>query len=1146
MGYCEKLRLQIAANRALSVSVLCMIALVAIFYSHTVQAQSPSRIFVTESSCPQIGVWESNTCTLTGDVDIPLIIQMPGVSLDGSGYTVQAAAGLNDATISVMSPGVIIKNVVIRSTARSAINILETATGAVIENVIMYEPRQGVLVQAQDSVIRDVSVIGGDNTSFGLRILDTKNILVSEFTARQSSVGISVFDSSDVTISSSRIKRSKTGIATEFSDGLILEQSAVTDITRTGLQIGIGSEVAVRNNVIKGVSNSSSEGIRLTDTGATSNTIITGNDISNWDIGINDRTSYFTSGPMQMFFLDTVNSVREIIIPTTWAQVVARVSVYGNNFFENNIAYSIPIAASERVSLHQNTIGNYWDTYDEVGEGCVDSNDDQVCDAPYQLEASIKDDFATTEAFANLIAPIVSATCSLYVAAEVPGNQDINVRFTSVFADTIDSPDSVAAVDISSGSFAVIPTALGMQTISATVTGLGGASDCTATVLVTGEIPEPTTDGASSVLFLPGIMGSRLYEEGQQCNDFGVEQERWFSISDCEQLRLLTRFDGTSLNDIYTKAMDDAVIGQVALLSLYGSFIEQMNELEETEVIADFVPFPYDWRLQLDDLLKTTKDPVSGEVRYVVGTTLQGSHLYQTVEQMVNDSHNGNVSIVAHSNGGLLAKTFLSALQATNDPLADKIDNVILVASPQAGTPDAINGLLHGAEIGEGFVVSQEIARILLNTAPFGHHLLPNQNYFDGDDVSVRTPVITFKAGVATDDWRSTFGPEITSTSQLHQFLSKDSGRPVPNVDDLLQPQVVDNFLLNYTSVIKAVMDSWTPSTSTSVYQIAGTGIETASGITYFTDTECITGGFLWFECTQYAPKLGYYINFTHDGDKTVVVPSALAMKESDGIERIWLDLASADRVHNNIMEVSELSTYITDIIQSDAAPALPSDFSSSPIIPDVGRRLSFFLHSPLDMYVESSAGITSSSTDDLTGVTYRRYGEVQYVSVPADSTDLVLQLRGYQSGSFTLVMQEWDGRVLTATENFEAIPTGPATIIELPLDGFNMSTSLDIDFDGDGVVDGVVSAQTDRVVPVGKVIEVGPPVVIETPENVSSSGSSATRLGQRSQATPSVGQVAGVVTSAGEQWYYQELLKILEQLAALLLEIEQQYENEI
>jgi len=1139
-------------SRLLTMCVVAVIALMALFYSPEIHAQNQSHIFITETSCPQVGLWTNGVCTLTGNVSFPLVVQTAGITLDGNGYTVAAGAGLSDATILVLGSGITVKNIVIESNAPNALRIADRTADAIIQNVAIAQPTIGVKVEGEGATLADVFVVGSadSNTVIGIQAQRATDLTISNVTVRDSRTGITIFDSDDVQIKQSRITDVEKGLLIQGSRDIVLEKSVLDQVSVAGVEISGQISMLIDDNTITGTAGTGSArlsgGISWSNTGSVISMVIKNNNIAMWDTAIVDYTNYDFGGPIQVSFAPLLKLIREAIIPTVWAQATPTITIWGNNFLENDQAYDIPLPSSNKVALSQNGVGNYWDTYDEAGEGCVDSNGDQVCDEPYQLPTSIADDFPATESFTNPIEPIVSASCSLYVTPKVPGNQGINVRFTSVFADTIESTDSVAEVDISAGSFTVTPTALGVQTISATVTGLGGSSDCATTVLVTGEIPEPSPEptGASSVLFLPGIMGSRLYEQGQQCDDFGVEQERWFSQSDCDQLRLLTRFDGTSLNDIYTKSEDDAVVNKVLLFfNLYRSFIQGMNDLEESDAIADFVPFAYDWRLRLDDLLKTTKDPVSGEVRYVVGTNLVDSHLYQTVEEMVSDSHNGNVTIVAHSNGGLLAKTFLSALQATGDPLAEKIDNVILVASPQVGTPDAVTGLLYGNEIGAGFVVSQEMARILLNTAPFGHHLLPNQNYFDGEGVAVRTPVVTFKPGAATDDWRSTFGPEITNTNQLHQFLSKDSGRSVPAVDDLLQPQVVDNFLLNYANVIAAVMESWNPNASTSVYQVAGTSVETPAGITYFTDTECIAGGLLWFECSEYAPKLGYYINHTHDGDGTVVVPSALAMKESDEVERVWLDLASAGRVHNNIMEVPELITYITNIIQSDVAPALPSNFSSSPIIPEIEKRLSFFLHSPLDMYVESSAGITSSSTDELPGVTYRRYGEVQYVSVPADSADLTLQLRGYESGSFTLVLQEWEGDVLVATENFEAIPTGASTIIELPINALSADTSLEIDFDGDGTIDGVVSAQTDMVVPIGEVIVEDQPVLDEKSDSVSSSGSSATRPNQRFQPLPPTGQVAGVATGVDEQQYYQELLKILEQLTTLLLKIEQQYE---
>jgi len=310
------------------------------------------------------------------------------------------------------------------------------------------------------------------------------------------------------------------------------------------------------------------------------------------------------------------------------------------------------------------------------------------------------------------------------------------------------------------------------------------------------EDPIEELTGASSVLFLPGIMGSRLYEESDVCGDEVTEQQRWFSFSECDQLRLLTRFDGATEHDIYTKAIDDAVIDSVSISTLYEDFLAEMNELEESEVIADFTPFAYDWRLRLDDLLQTTKDPVTNEVRFDSAVDLEDSHIYQTVASMVDDSHSGKVTIVAHSNGGLLAKTFMSALQAKEDPLADKIDNLILVASPQVGTPDAVVGMLQGTEIVGGLIASQTTTRELLNTGPFGHHLLPSAEYFAGSGVQVTTPVISFESGSSTDGWREGFGPAITDSQNLHQFLSRDSGRAKPVTDDLYQPEVVDNYLL--------------------------------------------------------------------------------------------------------------------------------------------------------------------------------------------------------------------------------------------------------------------------------------------------------------------------------------------------------------
>src|SRR3990167_8524372 len=57
----------------------------------------------------------------------------------------------------------------------------------------------------------------------------------------------------------------------------------------------------------------------------------------------------------------------------------------------------------------------------------------------------------------------------------------------------------------------------------------------------------------SNVLFLPGMMGSRLFEQSGVCLYATQEQERWVSIFDCNQERLALNEHGTSINPLYTK-----------------------------------------------------------------------------------------------------------------------------------------------------------------------------------------------------------------------------------------------------------------------------------------------------------------------------------------------------------------------------------------------------------------------------------------------------------------------------------------------------------------------------------------------------------------------------------------------------------------
>ena len=75
-------------------------------------------------------------------------------------------------------------------------------------------------------------------------------------------------------------------------------------------------------------------------------------------------------------------------------------------------------------------------------------------------------------------------------------------------------------------------------------------------------------------------------------------------------------------------------------------------------------------------------------------------------------------------------KLLFKKLKDTNNPLYNKIDKIIFVAVPQVGTPDAFVALLHGTELGHGFIMNKDRSRQLSENMSTIYNLLPSAGYF--------------------------------------------------------------------------------------------------------------------------------------------------------------------------------------------------------------------------------------------------------------------------------------------------------------------------------------------------------------------------------------------------------------------------------
>lgn len=573
--------------------------------------------------------------------------------------------------------------------------------------------------------------------------------------------------------------------------------------------------------------------------------------------------------------------------------------------------------------------------------------------------------------------------------------------------------------------------------------------------------PTPEPVGASSVLFLPGIMGSRLYEDADACGGGSTETELWITRNDCKQLRLATTFIGESINNVYTKSNASSVIDEGFGANLYKTFISNLTQWKMTGVIDDYTLVAYDWRLQLDELLKAKLDTSTGKIIHDSSNTIQDGYLYKAIEKLVASSTTGKVTIVAHSNGGLLAKALLANLKIMNDPLLLKIDNLIMIGSPQLGTPSTLLGLLHGDEIGPlGSVVSQQTTRTLMNTMPFANHLLPSNSYFNGTGVTVKTPIIIFENGTTTTPFDTSFGNSISTVPALQAFLTNSSGRIKPAANELEKPEVVDSFLFNYSSAIHQLIDNWVPPDTMQVHQIAGVGIPTMTGLTYFTDKECATRSFPnLFKCATYKSKLGMRPNETIDGDQTVVTPSALGMSDSNtNVKKLWLNLFDQNdkeffnRVHKDIFEVQDVINFVKNTIEATTSAPYLYLTTTAPNLPSEDR-LVFDLHSPLDLSVVTSVGVISSSSVTIDGATYRRFGEMQHISMLNTAGKKNVVLNGKATGSFTLEITEQQDSSMTKRHTYSAIPSSTSTKVTLELDSAKPidQAILIVDYDGNG-----------------------------------------------------------------------------------------------
>ena len=588
------------------------------------------------------------------------------------------------------------------------------------------------------------------------------------------------------------------------------------------------------------------------------------------------------------------------------------------------------------------------------------------------------------------------------------------------------------------------------------------------------------------ILFLPGILGSRLYVVEPD----GNLDKAWEALPGEEMRRLAMNEEGESMQDIqvgsaiytfgfgpkwiargsrdiYQSLRDyfqcdvrDGIFKSALIEGIPGHDADRLN------CKNPFITYPYDWRYDVFDVVDNGTTFTSGE----------NIKLIDLVERLAQNP-SGKVHILAHSNGGLLAKALMVRLEERGKE--DLIDKVIVVGSPQYGTPKTIGAMLHGYDkaILLGLFKDAKVSRTLSRNTPGTYGLLPSAALINSFE-----SMITFDDSPAARPYYNQFGGDIDSAQEMQDFLlDRFNLRDQPRESDLQTPAILNEALLVQAQQTHSILDSWAPPEDVEFIQIIGVGNKTPKGFQYSSKrkpTQLGTGSLVFHNLYG----LRYEPLFFNDGDRDVIA----AASETGFEEAFYFDLRNLDLLtqreknHTNIFTEIELLNSIEELVEDNNVSSI--FLSQTKPKYETEDVLVVSIHSPVEISITNSKGNTTNitydtetslfeSTEGMPSSSVEMIGEGKYIFLPAGEYNV--SINGIHSGSFDL-------RLSQVTQEGEIVPV--QEVLRVPVQKDSSATAsissndigtISLDLDNDSVTDYTFSSNdTDSISTIAQTLE--------------------------------------------------------------------------
>lgn len=532
----------------------------------------------------------------------------------------------------------------------------------------------------------------------------------------------------------------------------------------------------------------------------------------------------------------------------------------------------------------------------------------------------------------------------------------------------------------------------------------------TSTTVISTHTSKTTTPNPQSgekktpIIVIPGIMGTELYE-GQ--TRVWTPKQDWANFSESiKNDNILSYHNRYSIQN----NLDERVYGVMNHMK------NMIDTLCDKFPNRDIYVFSYDWR--------KSNTQTAAELK-----------------NFINSLEVDKVDIVAHSMGGLVTSEYFANATKNGD---NKVNKIITLGTPYEGSPHVFEALEQNKVTGDN--ISAKFANAMLSFLGLSRkikfefagvkELIPTQKYNNMIPIMKREPIegslINYNDHKMNDDeyidmLNTEFGSESASqTLNFHKSMLDESNY---------------NVLSNYNNA----------------YFILGQNQKTVKTV-YMSYDEMRDGDMV----NGYIP--GYYIDavkYTKSGDGTVPYTSASMCGRTLSLNNDHQ--FTIDSGHMELMNNKEAIDIVCKILNNEKADPHPY-FTPDPYA-------EYDIECPVDVEIGSGDDRLCSVSDSISLVS--SFGRLDIVGKNNDKkmlcidedTNLDINLTGTDTGTMDFTVRHFSGEDELLDERiFENVPLTNKTIIKTKADN-NEVTVLNVDIDGDGVVDETWTAKKNETV---------------------------------------------------------------------------------